>query len=364
MIYMVIGTKAQFIKMAPIMVSLERRNIPYRIVSLSQHGSMGQDMLSAFDVATDVVMPFEREQPVASIASGLVWMSKILLYTMLRPGFIRREIFSKGRGIVLVHGDTMSALLGLLLARRIGLPVGLVEAGLRSGKLFSPFPEELVRRLVERGCAMLFAPGDFEAKVLMARFPEKVVKNTGYNTGRDALTLMVGNDETEAGKGHPVVTLHRLETLTNRRRLKRLIDVVVGVAEKAGKMRFVMHPPTEKALQKYGLLATVTSSPFIECQPLERYEVFARYLAAAPFIMTDGGSIQEEASYLGKPCIVLRDQTERAHGIGQTARLTSWDVDEDWRFISDKINEVSMGSGLAAKLDASESIVDSLQVGD
>ncbi|MBW2543204.1 MAG: UDP-N-acetylglucosamine 2-epimerase, partial [Deltaproteobacteria bacterium] len=210
----------------------------------------------------------------------------------------------------------------------------------------------------------LFAPGDLEATALMARFPEKVVKNTGYNTGRDALALMVGSDEVEVREGHPVVTFHRLETLTNRRRLERLIDVVVGVAGKVGKMKFVMHPPTEKALQKYELLTAITSSPFIECQPLERYEVFASHLAAAPFIMTDGGSIQEEASYLGKPCIVLRDQTERAHGIGQTARLTSWDADEDWRFISEKINEVGLGSGFATRLAASESVVDSIESGD
>ncbi|MBW2541510.1 MAG: hypothetical protein JRF15_05400, partial [Deltaproteobacteria bacterium] len=91
MIYMVIGTKAQFIKMAPIMVCLERRNIPYRTVTLSQHGAMGQDMLRAFDVVTDVVAPFGREQPVDSIASGLGWMSKVLLYAILRPNFIRRN---------------------------------------------------------------------------------------------------------------------------------------------------------------------------------------------------------------------------------------------------------------------------------
>src|SRR5690606_27492950 len=98
-------------------------------------------------------------------------------------------------------------------------------------------------------------------------------------------------------------------------------------------VRFFLHEPTKLAMTKAGLLPLVESHPNIEIFPLLRYPDFVTQLIGASYVMTDGGSIQEEASYLGKPCLILRCETERQHGLGATARLTSLDVGEDLEFL-------------------------------
>lgn len=360
MIYILIGTKAQFIKMAPVMVVLEKESVPYLVVDLSQHGKLGREMLDSFDINPEFITPFPRDKSVDSVKEGLVWTVKILLPLLSGLASIRKRLFPRGPGEVLVHGDTMSTLVGVILARRARLPVALVEAGLRSGWFFSPFPEELIRRLVERFSRTLFVPGAREYGELITKFPDKHIVNTIYNTGRDALMLMVKNGGSADNSPLPVVTLHRLETISSKRRLESAVKIVLGVGERVGKLRFVMHPPTEKALIKHGFLQDILSSPYIICQHLQQYNVFASYLVSAPFIITDGGSIQEEASYLGKPCLILRDRTERDHGIGQTARLTSWSVDKDWEFLEKSLN-VGMGNlDEESAMIASEAVVHGL----
>lgn len=339
MIYILIGTKAQFIKMAPVMLALENRSAPYCVVDLSQHGKLGMEMLHSFGIHPQVVTPFPRENSVDSILEGLAWIFTSLLPLIYGAHYIKKRFFQFGDGIVLVHGDTMSTLIGVLLARRASLPVALVEAGLRSGKLFSPFPEEFIRRIVERFSNILFAPGESEHQELARKFPAKQVTNTTYNTGRDALMVMMEKGADTNEDAIPIVTIHRLETLSSKRCLESAVNMVTGIAERTGKLRFVLHPATDRALRKYQLLDRLTSSKHILCETLQPYHIFARYLASAPFIITDGGSIQEEASYLHKPCIVLRDRTERNHGIGTTARLSNWDVEDDWDFLNKKVNK-------------------------
>lgn len=357
MIYILIGTKAQFIKMAPVMLALENRVAPYCVVDLSQHGKLGMEMLRSFGIQPQVVTPFPRERSVDSILEGLAWIFSSLLPLIYGARYIKKRFFQFGDGVVLVHGDTMSTLIGVLLARRASLPVALIEAGLRSGKLFSPFPEEFIRRIVERFSNMLFAPGESEHQELARKFPAKQVTNTTYNTGRDALMLMMDRANDTDTASIPIVTLHRLETLSSKRRLESAMDMVSGLAKRAGKLRFVLHPATERALRKYQLLERLISSDHILCETLQPYHIFAHYLASAPFIITDGGSIQEEASYLYKPCIVLRDRTERDHGIGTTARLSSWKLEEDWIFLNEKVHERPEASAVNHELSASNIIV-------
>ena len=155
MIHIVLGTKAQLVKMAPVMVRLREREIPYRFVHTGQHQATMNEMLEEFALKLpDVVLHAGRD--IVSIPQMAVWMAKILGLCLTRRG----EIFGpEPSGIVLVHGDTFSTLLGALMGRVARLRVGHVESGLRSFDLFHPFPEEITRLLTFRLSDSLYCPG-------------------------------------------------------------------------------------------------------------------------------------------------------------------------------------------------------------
>ena len=143
MIHIVLGTKAQLIKMVPIMVRLTEQNVPYNFISTGQHRATMKEMLGEFGLKQPDVVLYDGPD-IVSLPKMLLWMLRILW----RCVFSRRRIFGEQpTGMVLVHGDTFSTLLGALMGRLAGLRVGHVESGLRSFNLLHPFPEELTRVL-------------------------------------------------------------------------------------------------------------------------------------------------------------------------------------------------------------------------
>jgi UDP-N-acetylglucosamine 2-epimerase (non-hydrolysing) len=157
-----------------------------------------------------------------------------------------------------------------------------------------------------------------------------------------------------------MVTLHRLETLSNRRRLTRAVRHILALAKKLGPIRFYMHPPTENALKRSGLIRDLETSTDIEIHGLEPYPLFIQSLMTSQFILTDGGSIQEEAYYLHKPCLILRNRTERTDGLGENAILATWDVDADIAFLRGLIGRSPKKSGAESSLHASRIILKAL----
>ena len=143
MIHIIIGTKAQLIKMAPIMLRLQGKNIPYNFIFTGQHQETIDDLRENFSIKPpDVTLHYGED--ITSVPSMLLWLIKISFKSL----FFRNSIFQgdhKNNGIVLVHGDTFSTLLGAIMGRIAGLKVAHVESGLRSFDLWNPFPEELTR---------------------------------------------------------------------------------------------------------------------------------------------------------------------------------------------------------------------------
>jgi UDP-N-acetylglucosamine 2-epimerase (non-hydrolysing) len=332
MYHFVIGTKAQFIKMAPMLHVLADRGLPHRVLDLGQHGSMGREILEQFGLR-----PEQKSLQAAAATnarSGVQWLSRGLRELSRSRKHMFAELFAGRKGVALVHGDTASTFIGTLLARQAGLPVALVEAGLRSGSLLNPFPEEIIRRTVERLATVAFAPGEQAANNLRGssrpRNAGLHVIDTHYNTGRDAIELVRwinGIPLTE--EGPPIATVHRFETISRRSRLDQAVRYLCDAARHLGKIVFVVHPPTEHYLNRYKLIEELQRTPEIRLSPLLPYPSFLRLVCAAPLVITDGGSVQEEAAYLGKACIVMRSRTEREDGIGTTAHLTSWNAELD-----------------------------------
>ena len=238
----------------------------------------------------------------------------------------RRSIFGADRrGIVLVHGDTFSTLLGALLGRVAGLRVGHVESGLRSFDVFHPFPEEITRLLTFRLSHVLYCPGQWAVDNVAGFRREKI--DTGVNTLADTVALARSvplREDHVPTHPYAVVSLHRYENVFRRARLGQLVEILEEIAETKPCL-FILHPPTEKQLRRTGLYERLDANPRIELRPRYTYFDFFALLKGTDFVVTDGGSIQEESSYLGIPCLLLRRATEREEGLGANVVLSRYD---------------------------------------
>lgn len=331
MIYIVLGTKAQLIKMAPVMQALRGACIGYRFISTGQHRETMEDILDNFGLP-DPDYRLYAGRDITSVPAMAIWGLRILWHTLRR----RREVFgTAARGIVLVHGDTFSTLLGALMGRIAGLAVGHVESGLRSFNVFHPFPEELIRRATFRLSNILFCPGEWAVANVAARSAEKV--NTGGNTLADSLRFAAGATSIDGVEIPPepfaVVTLHRFENLYSRAAIERVVAIVERIA-RCRRLLFILHPPTEKKLREFGLYNRLACHPGVELRQRYDYFHFIKLVTAADFVVSDGGSNQEECFYLGKPILLLRRATERQEGLGENCVLSGYDLDAIDHFVA------------------------------
>ena len=341
MIHVLIGTKAQFIKMAAVMQGLAIRKVPFNVIPLGQHAETVARLARQFDMQ-DALPPLRGRgaKDVASIPGAAGWLAVRLLTILFRPGYLRDTLFQGRGGIALIHGDTLSTLVGLLMAKRAGLRVAHVESGLRSWSFLHPFPEEGIRVICMRYADYLFAPSD-EAAANCAKMevPGRVYRTPG-NTGMDAVRAVASGHVPAAVKPegrYVLVSIHRFENLYSRGRMKCILDAVEEVARRYP-VRFILHKPLERRLRTSGSRDWLPgrsgdagrpsrSGSAITCLPLQEYPQFLEYIKHAEFVITDGGSVQEECYYFGVPCLIMRKGTERSEGIGENAVLSKFDKD-------------------------------------
>jgi UDP-N-acetylglucosamine 2-epimerase (non-hydrolysing) len=325
MIHIVLGTKAQLIKMAPIMKKLTLRGIEYNYISTGQHKETIDDILVNFDIKKPDHQLYEGKD-ITSIFSMLIWSVKILYCSF----FKRKEIFAGDKnGIILVHGDTLSTVLGALMGKFTGLKVGHVESGLRSFNVFQPFPEEIFRRITFNLSDVMFCPGDWAVKNLGKYNGVKI--NTEMNTLYDSLNFAkpsIDNidDIVIPSERFAIVTLHRFENVKNKDILEKIVVLLETISDKIN-LIFILHKLTEKKLVRYGLLDRLKLNPKIELRKRYDYFRFIKLMTYSDFIVSDGGSNQEECSYLGKPVLLFRNVTERNEGIGKNAVLSKFKMD-------------------------------------
>lgn len=330
MIHLFIGTKAQFIKMAPIMAELRERGLAYRYVDSGQHAEITRSLRRVFGTGEPDVCLRSANEDIVSKLQALRWTAELMTACWTRRHWLRTEVFPGG-GICLIHGDTLSTLIGLHMARAAGLKVAHVEAGLRSYRVLDPFPEELVRIWCMRFADLLFAPSAQAVENIRKMRLRGRLVDAGGNTVVDALRLMEGATTTVDVPDRPfaLATCHRLETLTQRSRLKRVVDLMNHVSS-TWPVLFVVHKPTRRALEEFDLLERLGEK--VRLLEMQDYVNFTALLRAARVVLTDGGSIQEECAYLNKPCLILRHSTERPDGLGTNAVLWNYDPEQLARF--------------------------------
>jgi UDP-N-acetylglucosamine 2-epimerase (non-hydrolysing) len=314
-VMIVFGTRPEAIKIAPVAMAL--RSVADRfdtiLCSTGQHRELLAGALSSFGLAPDLDLALMRQSQDLAALTGRVLAGVHAVYERYRPQ------------LVLVQGDTTTAFAGALAAYYRQIPVAHLEAGLRSGERYDPFPEEVNRRLVSCLATMHFAPTIGAARRLAREgFSVRDILVTG-NTVIDALLYI----HRRSGVGQPLqgasgdrrilVTMHRRESYGAP--FQNICRAIRSVADSHPTVEFVfpVHPAPSVREPVYRMLGAHPRVRLIE--PLA-YPKFVAMLSQSHFVMTDSGGVQEEAPALAKPVLILRNTTERPEAISAgTARL-------------------------------------------
>jgi UDP-N-acetylglucosamine 2-epimerase (non-hydrolysing) len=301
-ITIILGTRPEIIKMAPVIRELERRQASYFILHTGQHYSYNLDKVFFEQLRlppTKYNLEVGSSSNAEQTGSILIGAEKVLMEE--RPD------------IVLVEGDTNSILAGALAATKLHIRVGHVEAGLRSYD--RNMPEEINRILADHCADWLFAPTEKARMILKGEgIPDEKIFVTG-NTIVDSLYQnreiaekkgdMLGTLNLKQGE-YALVTVHRQENVDDRARFTAIMAGLGRVAREIAPVIYPIHPRSRKMMAQFGLDA----QPVRLIEPLD-FLSFLQLESHARLILTDSGGVQEEACVLGVPCVTLRDNTER-----------------------------------------------------
>lgn len=314
----IVGTRAQLIKVAPVIVCCERAGQDVLLLLTGQHKETMQDLIAEFGIRAPQETAVDVSER-ATVLSLLGWFPKA--YQGVSRS-LRQHRQTHATVNAVVHGDTLSTLIGALAGKRAGARVYHLESGLSSGKLLDPFPEELTRRAVFRLADVALCPGKESADYMRSRHRCEVV-DTGQNTIVDSVMVVAQQTPTPNPLAQPaylVASLHRFQNIFDAGRLRALIELLIGLSAQF-KIHFVLHPATRKRLEAENLLARLEGEPNIILSPRLPYGSFLRLASGAACVLTDGGSNQEELAVLGVPTIVMREHTERSDGLGENAMM-------------------------------------------
>ena len=345
-VMLVFGTRPEAIKMCPLVKEFQKHRDEFETIVCvtGQHREMLDQVLTIFDVKPDYDLNIMKQ------GQDLYDVTARVLTGM-------RDVFKACRpDVLLVHGDTTTSTAAALAAFYQQIPVGHVEAGLRTHNIYSPWPEEMNRQITGRIAEYNFAPTPLSEKNLLEEKAQGKIYVTG-NTVIDALHMVVEKlkDDADLAKeqnnillqaGYDVNRLNvgkKLVLITGHRRENfgdgfiRMVTAMKDLSEKYPEVDFVypmhLNPNVRKPIHEvFG--ENLTRSNFFFIEPLQYLE-FVHLMSKATIVLTDSGGIQEEAPGLGKPVLVMRDTTERPEALASgTVHLVGTDYDKI-------VNEVS-----------------------
>lgn len=350
---LVFGTRPEAIKMCPLVKELKtRKNIKTIVCVTGQHRQMLDQVLQAFDVVPDYDLSIMKDkQTLFDVTTNI--LNKI------------KEVLEEVKpDIVLVHGDTSTTFVTALACFYLQIPVGHVEAGLRTYNIYSPYPEEFNRQAVGIVAKYNFAPTEMSKKNLIKEGKNPASIYVTGNTAIDALKTTVKEDYSHeqldwaADNRLIMITAHRRENLGDP--MKNMFRAIKRVVDEHPDIKAIypihMNPVVREAANE--ILGDCDRIRIID--PLDVLD-FHNFLSRSYLILTDSGGIQEEAPSLGKPVLVMRDTTERPEGIAAgTLKLVGTEEDTIYNtfklLLEDKTEYEKMshasnpyGDGLASK---------------
>lgn len=323
----IFGTRPEAIKMAPVLKALEgMAGLDSRVCVTAQHRGMLDQVLRLFDIEPNYDLDLMRpHQDLTDITTMVL-------------GGLRDVIREERPDVVLVHGDTTTTLAASLAAYYERIPVGHVEAGLRTGNIYAPWPEEINRKVADTIATYHFAPTERSRENLLREGVQPHSITVTGNTVIDALLTVVDRirssarvadelrsrfDFLEPGKRIILVTGHRRESFgAGFARICRALSLLAEREDVQVVYPVHLNPNVRKPVE-----AALGSKPRVHLIEPQDYLPFVYLMDQAHLIVTDSGGVQEEAPSLGKPVLVMRDTTERPEAVDAgTVKLVGTDV--------------------------------------
>ena len=302
----IIGTRPEIMKLYPVITELKKKKIQYFVIHTGQHYSYELDEVFFRNL--------QLEKPDFNIKVGSKSPGN---QTGLMISRIEKILQKNKPDVVLVPGDTNTTLAGAIAAKKLDIPVGHIEAGLRS--FDETMPEEWNRRMVDHCCDLLFAPTKISQGFLR---DENIPKNKIFVVGNTIVDAVLKNTKHAKKskiltkleikpKKYFLVSIHRKENVTNPKRFKDLIKSLKLLKKEFGvPIIFPIHPRTKKAAKDY----QISLEGINLINPADYFD-FLQLQMNAQLVLTDSGGVQEETCILKVPCVTLRDNTERPESV-------------------------------------------------
>jgi len=341
-VLIVFGTRPEAIKMAPVIKTLKNR-MDIRVCATAQHREMLDQVLDLFEINPDYDLNvMQPEQDLFDVTGKvLIGMKKIL--SINKPD------------LVLVHGDTTTTMATSIAAFYLKIPIGHVEAGLRTYDTYSPFPEEFNRQLTSRLAKFHFAPTERARSNLQK---EQVLDNDIYVTGNTVIDALLSVIDKARETSYPVDLLvqlpfieeekskySRIILVTGHRRenfgkgFERICQALYDIAKNNSEVQIIypvhLNPNVREPVER--IISNINNIHLID--PVD-YLSFIKLMDACYMVLTDSGGIQEEAPSLGKPVLVMRDTTERPEAVeAGTVKLVGSDKQKIIEAVSHLLND-------------------------
>lgn len=326
-IFIFLGTTAELIKIVPVIRAFKRKRVRVTIVTSGQNDIHFEEF-AQLTGKLYIIRAISPKGNSSSIAKFLVWTARTFFSLLLgmRSNFAG---LNKQNSLFIVHGDTVSSLMGSLVARLYGLKLVHIESGLRSFNFFEPFPEEICRYIISRIADVHFCPNEWSMNNLHGVNGDKV--NTKENTLIDTFYSVIKQSPKDVvvkrilkqKKRYFVLVIHRQEhVLFQTKKTQQLMKFVLSSAPSELTCLFLIHDISSNFVQSLSYLIPREVEKNIITLKRLSYGDFMHVLERAEFLVTDGGSNQEEMYYMGKPCLLLRTTTERREGLHENVVLS------------------------------------------
>ncbi len=313
------GTEAEILKSFLVILKMREQGYSPIIISTGQNDLNKSNIVVDYNLEPDLVINkfINKKLPLNLV----FWFFSTIFFHFFK---IRNYIKKNNIEYVVVHGDTVSTLMGAIIGMACGVSVIHLEAGLRSHNLTNPFPEEIDRIIVSKIAKIHFCQDS--TAVLNLRNTTGEIINTHGNVVCDTVDLLSGAKSkilNLLSNEYALVTFHRAEQLLVKEKLEMLVGTTIKIAEKI-QVLFVLFEFTEQILKKNGLLNLIINHPNIMVTPRVQYAEFITLMCNATLVMTDGGSNQEELAHLGIPTLIMRTHTERIDGLDNNIILSKF----------------------------------------
>jgi UDP-N-acetylglucosamine 2-epimerase (non-hydrolysing) len=313
----VLGTKAQFIKTKFVLKNFIENGYEILIIDTGQHREITSKELQKFGQELNYYNLASNQANVSSIPGMIYWFFKIALISKVK-------IENNNLEYCIIHGDTVSTLIGLIFAKRNNLKTFHIEAGHRSKNWLKPFPEEIIRSVVTKYSNIIAIDDEKLIKNLSSNTKQKIIslkRNTIYDTLIDNIKdvkILKNNDLT--------VTIHRTENIYNKKKLKSFVDLLVLISKSNNfeNIKWYCHDITMKKLVKHKYDQILYKFD-IKLKDLIPHDKFVEVLINSKAVITDGGSIAEECFIMNQNTVIWRDIVENKEYLNDNVILSNYE---------------------------------------